>query len=234
MPREKKKANIREKRSTSICPTRLDQELLVDVGQILREECKKEEGISIELDADSREIETEDSTEFAQIDIPSDTYSIRMVIYSDDEYYDPVEIEIDLRKPTNSRIRVMGENATWVQGVSDRLTTAFEKKKLGYRHLAKYPLLRFTSSILTSILLSYVVGLALWIVTAEPTYVIMFVAVFFYAMAMLIKKFFDWVFPYFEIASSDFLPKRVRKWALTRLFGSGIVPAIVFKLLGLP
>jgi hypothetical protein len=41
----------------------------------------------------------------------------------------------------------------------------------------------------------------------------------------------DWLLPYFE--HEKLLQKRVRKWIWIILFGSGIVPAIILKLLGL-
>lgn len=225
---------IREKRSESINPTRIDGELLVDVGQILRADCPSEHEIVIELDADSKEILTEDSKEFANIDIPSDTYRIQMAIRSKEETpFNPVEIELDVRHPKDSKIRVMGENATWVQGVAQKLVRAFEKKKLGYRHIAKYETIRTVMSLISSGLLTYVGGFVLWLFKVELLYILLFVVVFFYAMTSLIKRFFDWVFPFFEIESEGFLPRKVRKLALAFLWVSGILPTVVFWLLGL-
>ena len=228
-----KNVNIREKRSSRSAPTRIDKELLVELGQILKQECKKDCEISIELDADSKEIETEDSKTFDNVTIPADTYAVTMGIFSYEEY-NPVEIEIDIKKPTDSKIRVMGENATWVQGVSERLAKAFEKKKLGYRPIAKYEWIRLVMSMIASGFLSYASGFAIWYFKLfEPLYVIVYVLTFFYAMSMLIKRFFDWVFPYFEIGSEDFRPRKFRKLLLAILWGSGIIPTILFRLLGL-
>jgi len=225
--------NITEKSSSSIAPTRIDKELLMEVGEILKQECKEDCKVSIELYSDSKDIETGDSKAFQDLPIPADTYEVRMEIISYDDY-DPVEIEIDTKKPKNCKIRVMGENATWVRGASRRLTEAFEKKKLGYRHIAKYEPIRLFMSMVASALLSYVVGFGLlYSKFFEPSYVMLFVVAFFYAMSLLIKRFFDWIFPYFEIGSGDFKPRKFRKIALAILWGSGILPTILFKLLGL-
>lgn len=108
---------IREKRSVSIPPIRIDKELFVRVGDILKAECPKKHRLSIEIDADSKEIKTEEPKELESIEIPSDIYSITMNIYSEElklEFFSPVEIEIDLRRPKNSKIRIMGKDATWV------------------------------------------------------------------------------------------------------------------------
>lgn len=227
-----KNANIREKRSISIAPTRIDKELLVEVGQILKQECKKDCEVSIELDADSREIETEDSKTFEKVTIPADTYAVTMSIFSYEDY-NPVEIEIDIKKPKDSKIRVMGENATWVQGVSDRLIKEFDKKKLAYRYIARYEPVRLLMSIVTSVLLSYVTGFALWLLKIDFSTIILSIAVFFYALTVSIKRFFDWVFRYFELGSEDFKPRKFRKLILAILWGSGIISTILFKLLGL-
>jgi hypothetical protein len=229
--------SVREKRSSSIAPTRIDKELLVNVGQILKEECEKDCEISIGLYADSKEIETQDSKAVGNITIPTDLYAVVMGIISPEdspEDYDPMEIVLDIRKPKDSKIRVMGENATWVQGVSERLTKAFEKKKLGYSPVAKYELIRLVMSMVASSLLSYATGFTIWYLKLfEPFYVMIYVLAFFYAMSMLLRRFFDWIFPYFEIGSEDFKPRKFRKLMLTILWGSGIVPTILFKLLGL-
>lgn len=224
---------VTEKRSVTIRPTRIDKELLIDLGQILRAECSGKHGVLIGLDADSKEIRTGDSKELANIEIPSDTYMIRMAVTSSDVSFEiPIHIEMDLRKPRNSKIRVIGKNPTWVQGVTERLSKVFERKKLGYRHIARFEIVRAIMSMIASGLLSYVGGFTLWHFRVDPTYVLCFVVVFFYAMGMLIRRFFDWVFPYFEIENKNFLPRRVRKWALVILWGSGIIPTILFKILG--
>jgi len=228
-----KTVNITEKSSSTIAPTRIDKELLMEIGEILKQECKEDCEVSIELYSDSKDIETEDSKAFQDVPIPADTYEVSMGIISYEDY-NPVEIEIDTKKPKNCKIRVMGKNATWVRGASRRLTEAFEKKKLGYRHIAKYESIRLLMSMVASALLSYVGGFVLWYSKFfEPFYVMLFVVAFFYAMSMLVKRFFDWLFPYFEIGSEDFKPRKFRKIALAILWGSGILPTILFRLFGL-
>lgn len=235
---------IREKSSITIRPTRIDKQLLVNLGRILKEECPEEHEIGIELQADSRDIKTEDYEEFKNLEIPSDIYVIKMrtkfgsLSLAVDEILENkivkgMQIEIDLRRPKNSKIRITGDNATWVRGVGGRLFEAFEKKKLGYRYVAEHGNVRAILSLMSSILLAYTIGSILWLFKIEFSYVAIFSVVFFVVMQDLLKRFFDWVFPYFEIESEDFLPPKVRKWALAILWGSGILPAILFKILGL-
>jgi hypothetical protein len=52
-------------------------------------------------------------------------------------------------------------------------------------------------------------------------------------MTNLLKRFFDWVFPYFEIGNEDFKPRKFRKVAFGILITSGVLPAIVVRLIGL-
>jgi len=237
---------ISEKRSMRIPPVKIDNGLLVSVGEILKAECSENSVFSFGLYADSKDIETEDSKEFEKIDIPPDTYAIEMTAttYATTSNVDveepweenPIEIEIDIRKPKNSQIRVRGEKGTWVAGVSDSIVKVFEKKRLGYRHIASNEIARMVMAVISSILLSYVSGFAFLILLpseANAVYFLGFVAAFFYLMTLILKRFFDWVFPYFEIDSAEFLPRKVRKWALFLLWGSGIIPTIIFKILGL-
>lgn len=245
---------ISEKRSVTIPPTRIDTDLLVKVGQMLKEECSEMHAsklayVSIELNAESRDIATNHCEELEKIAIPSDTYHVSMRVFSAKKlasnsttlttltpiinWTNPIEVEIDVRRPKNSKIRVKGEKATWVQGVTEGIVSLFEKKRLGYRHIAKYEIIRTALSMISSALLTYVSGYCLWLLKIEPFYILLFIMGFFYAMSMLVKRFFDWVFPYFEIASEDFMPRKVRKWALALLWGSGLLPTIIFKIFGL-
>lgn len=225
---------ISEKRSMSISPTRIDKELLTKVGQILNTECPEEHGISIQVFSDSRNIITENPEEFKNIEIPSDTYRIEMTIRHPMVLgKTPIQIEMDLRRPKNSRFRVMGENATWVHGVTELLSEAFSKKKLGYSYIAKSKNLRSLMSFATSLLLAYSIGSIVLFFGIESEIAFVSGIISLLVAMSLTDRFFDWVFPYFEIESEDFLPPKVRKWTLTILWGSGIIPTILLKILGI-
>jgi len=86
---------------------------------------------------------------------------------------------------------------------------------------------------ISSVLLAYSIGSVLWFFKIEAGYVFLFGLAFFFIMTELTKRFFNWVFPYFEIESKQFLPPKVRKLTLTILFGSGIIPALVLRIFGL-
>jgi hypothetical protein len=232
---------VSEKRSMRIPPVKIDKGLLVSVGEILKAECSEHSIFSFALYADSKDIETEDSKEFNEIEIPPDTYAIEMTatayaaksLVEEEPWENPIEIEIDIRKPKNSQIRVRGEKRSWVAGVSDSIVKAFERKRLGYRHIASNEVTRSVMAVISSVLLTYVSGFALSLFHVEALYLLMFIASFFYFMTLILKRFFDRVFPYFEIDNEEFLPRKVRKWALLLLWSSGIIPAIIFKILGL-
>lgn len=225
---------ISEKRSLNIPPTRIDKELLIKVGQILKAECPKEHEISIQVYSDSRNIITENSEEFKNIEIPSDTYRIEMTIRHPIVLgKTPIQIEMDLRRPKNSKFRVMGENATWVHGVTELLSEAFEKKKLGYSYIAKSKNLRSLMSFATSLLLAYTIGSVVLFFNIEYNTAFTSGLISFLVAIGLTDRFFNWVFPYFEIGNEDFSPPKVRKWALTILWGSGILPMIILKIFGL-
>lgn len=232
---------IREKRSVKIPPTKIDKELLAKVGQILRTECPKDSEISIKLYADSRDIETEDVKEIPNIDIPSDAYLIEMMtghLYkgilpnTSEVSENSIQIKIDFGRTQDSKIRIIGKNPTWVRGVTEGLLEAFKKKKLGYSFIAKHDTVRRIMSWFTSALLAASSGYTLWSLQIELPYVSVFGIIFFAVMIDILKRFFDWVFPYFEIATEDFMPRKVRKIALGILWGSGILQTILLKILG--
>jgi len=221
---------ISEKRSLSIPPTRIDKELLTKVGRILKAHCPKEHEISIQVYSDYRNIITEDFEELKSenVEIPSDTYKIEMTIrHHQIVGKTPIQIEMDLRRPRDSKLRVMGENATWVHGVTELLSEAFSKKKLGYSYIAKSKNLRSLISLATSLLLAYAIGSVVLFFGIESEIAFGSGAISLLVAMSLTDRFFDWVFPYFEIESEDFLPPKVRKWTLAILWGSGIIPSIL-------
>jgi len=229
---------ISEKRTIKIPPTKIDGNLLFNVGKILKDECPKQYEISIRINADSRDIETGNYEELKDLEIPADTYKIVMETRSEIEMNPtdfPIRIEIDTVIPKkNSKIQVKGENATWVQGVGERIFRAFEKNKLLHRHIAKFENVRLVMSIITSALLSLAVGFAIWYCSKEFVWAFYTAFLSFYLFVYILKRFFDWLFPYFDIINEDFKPRKVRKWALTLLWSSGILTNIIFYLLSLP
>jgi hypothetical protein len=229
---------ISQKRTTDIPPVKIDNDLLFKIGNILKEECPKDGTVEVSINSDSMDIGIENVEELKGLEIPADTYKILMVldhvIHPADEDIPEISIAIDTKSPRKeSKIRVNGQNATRVKGVSERLCEKFNENRLSYRYIAKYENLRLLLGMATSALLSYVTGFALWYFTQNLNSVVFFVAGFFYAFSMLLKRAYDWLFPYFEIDNKNFKPKRIRKWALAILWGSGLIPTVIFRLLGL-
>jgi hypothetical protein len=225
------------KRTIDIPPVRIDNDLLFKMGKILEEACPKEGKVRVGIQSDSMDIGIEGIEELKSIEIQSDIYQIDMgfnqELYLDEDAPD-ISIKIDIKFPKKeSHIRVYGQNATWVQGVSERLCKEFNDNKLSYGIISKYPNLRFLLALATSALLSYVVGNGFWYLTANTSYTVVFVAGFFYAFSIVLNRFYDWLFPYFELDSKNFKPKKYRKLTLAILWGSGILPTIILRLLGI-
>ncbi len=238
---------ISEKRTIQIPPTKIDNKLLSNIGQILKDECPKDHEVSIQINADSRDIETEDVKEIANMDIPSDTYSIEMLMElppilaamtsfaGEKDIEKSIEVVMDLKSPEKkSKIRVKGKNATWVQGVAERIVKVIEKNRLVHRHIARYEQIRFAMSMGTSALLSLALGFAVWFFSKELSMAFLVSFLFFYVLAYSLKRFFDWLFPYFDIENPDFKPRKVRKWAVGILWSSGILTNLIFWILSLP
>jgi hypothetical protein len=222
---------ITEKRTEKIQPTKIDNDLLFNVGEIMNEVCPPSFKVSFVINADSKDIESEDYKELKNLQIPVDTYFVHMAIDSESSsvpWKNPIDVSIDTKFPLkNSRIRLRGNDPTWVIGAALRLTEQFERKKLSYRHFARSEALRSVASFISSLLLMTALGLALLRLPIEPIYVFFtFIFLFYFFMALL-KRFFDWLFPYFEIANDNFKPRKFRKLALSLLWGSGLLGIII-------
>jgi hypothetical protein len=224
---------VTEKRTEKIEPTKIDMSLLVNVGQVISEECPKDHKVSIVIVSNSRDIETDDYRELKNMEIPADTRFIRMSADEGDEEFripwtKPIEVAMDVDFPRkNSRVSVRGNNATWVQGVSERLVKEFDKKKLMHRYIAKYEFSRVAASMAVTALLVTVLGFALLRFAVNPSLVSLIAIGLWYAVTMLLKRFFDWLFPYFDIDNPDFRPRKFRKAAVGLLLGSGIVGILI-------
>jgi len=230
------------KKSVGIPPIRIDNDFFGKLGKVLRTECP-DYLVHISIFSDSIDIEsedkvTEDYKEFEKEEIPSDTYRISITSYRGNKPSKtlPVEIEIDCRQPKNSKIRVYGEKTGWVEGTTKTLLDVFNKKRLGYRHIAKYSSVRAIISWVSSGFLAFAVGYLLSI-KIEFLYVAIGTLISFAVFLETLRRFYYWVFPYFEIGNEDFKPKKFRKlaWGILAASGilQGIIIAIITKLLGI-
>jgi hypothetical protein len=233
------------KKSVEIPPTRIDNDFFVKLGKVLKTECPNYL-VHISLFSDSIDIQSEDKipedyTEFEKEEIPTDTYKISITSYPRKAYTDmeepsetfPVEIEIDCQQPRKSKIRIHGEKAGWVEGTTKTILDVFKKKRLGYRHIAKYSSVRAAISWISAGFLAFAVGYLLWSIKIEALYYGIGTLISFAIFIETLRRFYDWVFPYFEIGNEDFKPKKFRKLAYGILVASyGIIQTIILKLLG--
>lgn len=234
---------ITEKRTEKIEPTKIDIDLLTSVGKVISDECPKDHKVSIVIVSNSRDLETDDYRELKKMEIPASTRFIGMSVNEKEEEFripwtKPIEVAIDMAFPKkNSRVSVRGNNATWVQGVSERLFEEFDKKKLMHRYIAKYEFSRVAISMAVAALFVTVLGFALLRFAVNPPLVSLVVLGVWYAVIMLLRRFFDWLFPYFDIDNPDFRPRKFRKAAVGLLLGSGIVGILIewgLRLISIP
>jgi hypothetical protein len=224
---------ITEKRTEKIPPSRIDNDLLFNLGQIMDEvRPTKNHVVSTIINTDTRDIESEDYKELKEgIKLTADTYRILMGLSTEEldvPWENAIYISIDTQSPKKrSRIRVRSNDSTWVQGVSDRLFEEFKKKRLNHRHIALYESLRLGISIGSSMLIMTVLGLALIEFPIIASFTTVVLLVLFYPMTLLLKRGFDWLFPYFEIDVADFKPSKYRKKILGLLWGSGFLGIII-------
>ena len=105
---------ITDKRTEKIQPTKIDSDLLFSVGKIMQEACPKGFKISVVINSDSKDIETETCEELRNLEIPADTYFVQLSIDNESTslpWENPVDITMDMRFPKkNSRIRVRGND----------------------------------------------------------------------------------------------------------------------------
>lgn len=225
---------VTEKRTHKIPSCRVDKELLLDIGNVIESSIRKGEEVSYSLSAQSRDIQSKSLKEFAT-EPPKDAEEISMSLGK--RWSLPsVNAEFYLGEYLGSykgKISVSDPDAIWVHGVADRLMACFEKKRLGYRVIAEKVGIRFTISILLDILLSFSFGyvfsrISLLSFDDIVGPLLVFGMVFLFVLDFSLKR----LFPYFELENRP-LPRKARKWILGVIIGSGLLPALVLRLLGL-
>lgn len=233
---------ITEKRTVRIPPCKVNKKLIEEIGKFLEGEDLE---MSYSLDSRTKTIRSNDVNDFIGADWGSDLKEIvigsvtRHVWRSSEEGVTEqhesrsVDIRINFSSPKLSEFSVSYENAVWVDGIFRQIESIFEKYKLNYSflHTARLSgIYRLSLAIITTSTLSYPIYL---FSNANPSIEFLsdFLVIFAIFGFIALLSFINWVFPRFEY--EDNLQKRVRKWIWIALFGSGIVPSIILKLLGL-
>lgn len=192
------------------------------------------------LVAHSRNIESTDISGFTKVDWPSDTESLSVSI---GRHGAPKRIEIDIYleswRMNESKLRVSGNNSTWVNGIADQLEAIFQKNLVGYHLIVEKLLLRVLLSILAWISIAFAVAYPLWpairpFLKPSVTFPTIFAIILLIGFVVFypLELFMEWLFPRFEFGPVS-LSRRVRKWMWGLLVSSGLIVAIIFKLVGL-
>ena len=129
-----------ERREEKIPPCRIDKNLIHELGTLLALESQAKEKPRFTLEATTLTRESEDINKFLERDIPQNTNEITLKIGG---WKSPRNIEIYLGIRTQrSKLKVWGDNPTWVSGVYDRIFTIFKKSRLEYYLIPKFEWLR--------------------------------------------------------------------------------------------
>lgn len=227
---------VTEKRTHKIPSCRVDKELLLDIGNVIESSIRKGEEVSYSLSAQSRDIQSKSLKEFAT-EPPKDAEEISMSLGKRWSFPRAINVKFDLEEEylggDKGKISVSDPEAIWVHGVADRLMACFEKKRLGYRVIAERGEIRVVISILLDILLFFSFGYVLSRISSLSLQDIAIILVLVGMYFLLVLDFsLKRLFPYFELENRP-LPRKARKWILGVIIGSGLLPALVLRLLGL-
>jgi hypothetical protein len=223
-------SKITAKRTKKIPPCTIDKNLIKKVGTLLENDKSCNGRIEYKLDAKTSDVQASNVGDFIRADWGSDVNSI--TIRTNDFKSPEVRITFDFHRLFFNKFSVSGENATWVNGITNRLENIIEKNKVKY-HLIKTSLIIRTSLAFISVL-ALIIPIFLFlnsisiIKESNWQYSLSFIIFMFGFWGM--NEFIQWLFPYFDYGDS--LQKSMRKWIWVILFGSGIVPTIILKLLG--
>jgi len=225
---------ITEKRTHKIPSCRVDKELLLDIGKVIESSKRKGEQAYYDLKAQSRDIRSQNLEEFAS-EPPNDVeeISIRLAKLWSTSINVKFSLEESYMSVGHGKISVSDPDATWVHGTTDRLMACFENKRLGYRAISERGEIRFIISGALTIFLSVSFGYVIFTLFSLDLDT---VASAFLLVGLILGLLLDFslnrLFPYYELENRA-LPRRARKLILGILIGSGLLPQIILKILGL-
>jgi hypothetical protein len=208
-----------QKRTVPIQPTRVDKELIKDLGEMLENE-KVTLVLSYLADSETKEVKTDNIKDFVKSDWGKDLRILRI------QSKKAVRIDFNFREPNLSEYSVYGRNLTWVSGLERCIGERIRKNRLSYAFLKKGDWIKLPLIFLLTVLLCFPIFLGLSFLDAAVLIVIPFVVII-----MASSSLYDWLFPYFEYGDTP--QKKARRWIMLALFSSGIVPSILLKLIGL-
>lgn len=202
--------------------------------------------ISYSLTANSRNIDSANTTAFVEAEWPDDANTISMELGSPlsasplSAKRITVSLYLERWRMKNSEVVVSGADSTWVNGIAVKLERIFESKRLSYHPLVTHTSIRWILSLVAWSSLSFAFLRLLWPwimpqlkegVQFGTFYIAVFALGVFLAIWPL-EAFLNWLFPRFEYGKSS-TSRRVRGWIWGFLVGSGIIATLFLKLFGL-
>lgn len=194
---------------------------------------------SFSLLSSSRNVESRNIDGFIDAEWPTKINKISLSLGSESVGKQiVVNLYLERWRMKNSEVSVSGSNSVWVNGMAAQLVDIFEKNRLSYHLIVRHVSLRYLLSIVAWISLSFAIMYPLWSiikpffkesVTFEILYPIILVmggSLTVFALEFLLS----WLFPRFEYGRGS-NSRRVRKWIWGLLVSSGLLMAIILKLL---
>lgn len=221
-----------QKTSVYIPSCIISKELIRQLGQLLESENLLKNRLIYSLDTNTKELTSKNANDFVQADWGSDLNKIK--IDTIDNNFP--QLTITMRLHENSKIynkfSLSSKDATWVNGLSKRIDEIFRNHRTSYYLLENSLSLRVGLACAISLAL-FMYPLYLLqqhsILSSNSVLIISILTIAYGAMGFTIL--IRWLLPHLDYES---LPqKRVRKWVSIILIGSGLIPAIILRLLGL-
>jgi len=221
-------SKIIEKRTVKIPPVRVDKMLIREIGKLLESEELCKDRLSYSLDSKTQDLESKKVDDFVKANWGSELNEIKI----ETDYESPrVRVEIDFRRTYMSEFSVSGTDATWVNGITNRMHDIFEKYRHSYYRIKTSWLMKLLVTIIVTAVLVYPIFLLVYpLIRENASFVFLIIFPAGYG-GLGVFFLIDWLLPYFEYQET--LQKRLRMWIWILLFSSGLIPAIILKLLGL-
>jgi len=226
VPRVVPMSEIVEKRTIKILPSKIEKKLIQDIGELLENNSPMLGDMSYHLESKSRDIYSAKVNDFIRADWGKEISRITLGTarrLTRPEKSINIDITINFAYPENSDISVSGKDGILVNGISSEIENLFSKYRLNYYMVKRNIFIKYPLTFITSVVLTYPISLFLKDIGLWTS--------LFVLVGIGIHALIQWLFPYFEY--DDPLQKKVRKWVWILLYGSGIIPTVILKLLGL-
>jgi hypothetical protein len=219
---------VTEKSTIKIPSCVVNKELIRELGELLENEKVLQDRLAYHIDTATKDAKSKKVKDFIEMEWGTDLREIK--IETSDSAYPKLRTVIDFRPFYDSGFSLAGKDPTWVNGVTNRVQEVFKKHRTSYFRIENSKPLRVLCSFFVACAFFLPVYIAMQHYLPD-SYSIIIVAVLVISngtngMYWLI----DWLFPHFE--HEGVLQTRIRKWIWIILFGSGLIPAIILKLIG--